>query len=221
MSLVLFAVYELLLFAIISLTTTIFSYFSWLFLVSHPSNHSLSLVSCVLFTRCLQVIHLLLLSPPGKSNPYCEVTMGDQIFTSRTLNDTLNPKWNFNCQFHIRDVYQDVLCITIFEKDLFSPDGQLRVCLSVVEFSASTFFFFLGRDKILIFSCWYHFLFWYYFFVLIKCFVSWQFLSLPLGGTWVFNWHCSSLFKEFKVFSFLFQWQRYCDFLTSCRVVSE
>lgn len=61
---------------------------------------------------------------PGKSNPYCEVTMGAQIFTSRTLNDTLNPKWNFNCQFHIKDVYQDVLCITVFEKDQFSPDGQ-------------------------------------------------------------------------------------------------
>lgn len=50
--------------------------------------------------------------------------MGAQIFTSRTLNDTLNPKWNFNCQFHIKDVYQDVLCITVFEKDQFSPDGQ-------------------------------------------------------------------------------------------------
>lgn len=50
--------------------------------------------------------------------------MGAQIFTSRTLNDTLNPKWNFNCQFHIQDIYQDVLSITIFERDQFSPDGQ-------------------------------------------------------------------------------------------------
>lgn len=50
--------------------------------------------------------------------------MGAQNFTSRTLNDTLNPKWNFNCQFNIRDLYQDVLCITIFERDQFSPDGQ-------------------------------------------------------------------------------------------------
>lgn len=62
----------------------------------------------------------------GKSDPYCEVTMGAQVFTSRTLNDTLNPKWNFNCQFHIKDIYQDVLCITIFERDQFSPDGQFQ-----------------------------------------------------------------------------------------------
>lgn len=61
---------------------------------------------------------------PGKSNPYCELTMGPQCYTSRSVSDTLNPKWNFNCQFFINDVYQDVLCITVFEKDQFSPDGQ-------------------------------------------------------------------------------------------------
>ncbi|XP_060897055.1 intersectin-2b [Labrus mixtus] len=72
----------------------------------------------------------------GKSNPYCEVTMGAQIFTSRTLNDTLNPKWNFNCQFHIKDLYQDVLCITIFERDQFYPDvflGRTEVPVATIK----------------------------------------------------------------------------------------
>ncbi|TSO67474.1 Intersectin-2 [Bagarius yarrelli] len=63
--------------------------------------------------------------PTGRCNPYCEVTMGAQCYTSRTLNDTLNPKWNFNCQFHIRDLYQDVLCITIYEREQFAPDEFL------------------------------------------------------------------------------------------------
>ncbi|KAG7265897.1 hypothetical protein CRUP_009501 [Coryphaenoides rupestris] len=45
--------------------------------------------------------------PNGKSNPYCELTMGAQCYTSRALSDTLNPKWNFNCQFFVRDFYQD------------------------------------------------------------------------------------------------------------------
>ncbi|XP_029281824.1 LOW QUALITY PROTEIN: intersectin-2-like [Cottoperca gobio] len=74
--------------------------------------------------------------PNGKSNPYCEVTMGAQIFTSRTLNDTLNPKWSFNCQFHIKDLYQDVLCITIFERDQFSPDdflGRTEVPVATIK----------------------------------------------------------------------------------------
>lgn len=87
------------------------------------------------------VPHLSSCRPPGKSNPYCEVTMGAQIFTSRMLNDTLNPKWNFNCQFHIKDLYQDVLCITVLERDQFSPDGQLPAN------------FFLG---LLSFSCLFH-----------------------------------------------------------------
>uniref|UniRef100_A0A671MM32 C2 domain-containing protein n=1 Tax=Sinocyclocheilus anshuiensis TaxID=1608454 RepID=A0A671MM32_9TELE len=29
-----------------------------------------------------------------KSNPYCEVTMGSQCHVTKTLQDTLNPKWN-------------------------------------------------------------------------------------------------------------------------------
>uniref|UniRef100_A0A8C7FCW1 Intersectin 2 n=1 Tax=Oncorhynchus kisutch TaxID=8019 RepID=A0A8C7FCW1_ONCKI len=63
--------------------------------------------------------------PNGKSNPYCEVTMGAQNYTSKTLSDTVNPKWNFNCQFNIRDLYQEVLCITIFQREQFSPDDFL------------------------------------------------------------------------------------------------
>uniref|UniRef100_A0A1A8H457 Intersectin 2a n=2 Tax=Nothobranchius korthausae TaxID=1143690 RepID=A0A1A8H457_9TELE len=63
--------------------------------------------------------------PNGKSNPYCELTIGAQCYTSRPISDTLNPKWNFNCQFFIKDLYQDVLSITVFEKDQFSPDNFL------------------------------------------------------------------------------------------------
>lgn len=60
----------------------------------------------------------------GKSNPYCELSMGAQCYTSRPQNDTINPKWNFSCQFFVKDLYQDVLCITVFERDQFSPDGK-------------------------------------------------------------------------------------------------
>ncbi|KAK0142663.1 Intersectin-2 [Merluccius polli] len=74
--------------------------------------------------------------PNGKSNPYCELTMGAQCYTSRSLSDTLNPKWNFNCQFFVRDFYQDVLCITVFEKDQFSPDdflGRTEVPVATIK----------------------------------------------------------------------------------------
>ncbi|EPQ04282.1 Intersectin-1 [Myotis brandtii] len=61
----------------------------------------------------------------GKSNPYCEVTMGSQCHITKTMQDTLNPKWNSTCQFFIRDLEQEVLCITVFERDQFSPDDFL------------------------------------------------------------------------------------------------
>uniref|UniRef100_A0A7N8WW85 Intersectin 2b n=1 Tax=Mastacembelus armatus TaxID=205130 RepID=A0A7N8WW85_9TELE len=89
-----------------------------------------------LLVTILEATELKAAKPNGKSNPYCEVTMGAQIFTSRTLNDTLNPKWNFNCQFHIKDLYQDVLCITIFERDQFSPDdflGRTEVPVATIK----------------------------------------------------------------------------------------
>ncbi|XP_066554836.1 intersectin-2 isoform X6 [Amia ocellicauda] len=72
----------------------------------------------------------------GKSNPYCEVTMGPQCFNTRTLNDTSNPKWNFNCNFFIKDIYQDVLCITVYERDQFSPDdflGRTEVPVATIK----------------------------------------------------------------------------------------
>uniref|UniRef100_A0A671UUI1 Intersectin 2b n=1 Tax=Sparus aurata TaxID=8175 RepID=A0A671UUI1_SPAAU len=89
-----------------------------------------------LLVTILEATELKACKPNRKSNPYCEVTMGAQIFTSRTLNDTLNPKWNFNCQFHIKDLYQDVLCITIFERDQFSPDdflGRTEVPVATIK----------------------------------------------------------------------------------------
>ncbi|KAM9703257.1 intersectin-2a isoform 1-T1 [Menidia menidia] len=74
--------------------------------------------------------------PNGKSNPYCELTMGAQCYTSRPISDTLSPKWNFNCHFFIKDLYQDVLCITVFEKDQFSPDdflGRTEVPVATIK----------------------------------------------------------------------------------------
>ncbi|XP_071344242.1 intersectin-2b isoform X2 [Trachinotus anak] len=89
-----------------------------------------------LLVTILEATELKAAKPNGKSNPYCEVTMGAQIFTSRTLNDALNPKWNFNCQFHIKDLYQDVLCITIFGRDQFAPDdflGRTEVPVATIK----------------------------------------------------------------------------------------
>lgn len=72
-----------------------------------------------LMVHVIEATELKACKPNGKSNPYCEVSMGSQSYTTRTLQDTLNPKWNFNCQFFIKDLYQDVLCLTMFDRDQF------------------------------------------------------------------------------------------------------
>lgn len=51
--------------------------------------------------------------------------MGAQEHKTKVILATINPKWNQNMQFTIRDVDQDVLCITVFDRDLFSPNGRL------------------------------------------------------------------------------------------------
>ncbi|XP_030054655.1 intersectin-2 isoform X2 [Microcaecilia unicolor] len=78
-----------------------------------------------LMVHVIEGTELKACKPNGKSNPYCEISMGSQSYTTRTLQDTLSPKWNFNCQFFIKDLYQDVLCITVFDRDQFSPDDFL------------------------------------------------------------------------------------------------
>ncbi|XP_069742821.1 intersectin-2-like isoform X2 [Narcine bancroftii] len=89
-----------------------------------------------LFVSIIEATELKPCRANGKSNPYCEVTMGSQCYTTRTLSDTLNPKWNFNCHFFIKDFYQDVLCITVFERDQFSPDdflGRTEVPVATIK----------------------------------------------------------------------------------------
>ncbi|XP_067272987.1 intersectin-2a isoform X3 [Pseudorasbora parva] len=89
-----------------------------------------------LLVTVLEATELKPCKPNGKSNPYCELTMGAQCYTSRHQPDTLNPKWSFNCHFFIKDLYQDVLCLTIFERDQFSPDdflGRTEVPVATVK----------------------------------------------------------------------------------------
>ena len=59
----------------------------------------------------------------GKSDPYCEITMGAQEHKTKVITNTLNPKWNASMQFTIRDLHEDVLCITVYDRDLFTPNG--------------------------------------------------------------------------------------------------
>uniref|UniRef100_A0A8C3LAR3 Intersectin 2 n=1 Tax=Chrysolophus pictus TaxID=9089 RepID=A0A8C3LAR3_CHRPC len=55
-----------------------------------------------LMVHVIEATELKACKPNGKSNPYCEISMGSQSYTT-----------------------QDVLCITMFDRDQFSPDDFL------------------------------------------------------------------------------------------------
>ncbi|KAG1699640.1 Intersectin-1 [Nymphon striatum] len=61
----------------------------------------------------------------GRSDPYCEVNMGIQEHKTKVVPGSLNPKWNASMQFLVKDLQQDVLCITVYDRDLFSPNDFL------------------------------------------------------------------------------------------------
>ncbi|XP_022081647.1 intersectin-1-like isoform X2 [Acanthaster planci] len=61
----------------------------------------------------------------GRADPYCEVRMGSQEHRTRVVPDTLSPVWDASMQFTVKDLEQDVLCITVYDRDLFSPNDFL------------------------------------------------------------------------------------------------
>ena len=48
--------------------------------------------------------------------------------TQRTqvIAGTCNPRWNSSMQFFVRNANEDVLCLTVFDKDYFAPNGRLK-----------------------------------------------------------------------------------------------
>ncbi|XP_072178842.1 intersectin-1-like [Diadema setosum] len=64
-------------------------------------------------------------SVTGRADPYCEVSMGSQEHKTRVVPDNLNPVWDSSMQFIVRDLQEDVLCITVYDRDFFSPNDFL------------------------------------------------------------------------------------------------
>jgi len=81
----------------------------------------------------IEGVDLIASDPNGLSDPYCEVSMGSQEHRTKVVPQTLNPKWNFPMNFIVKNLEQDVLCITVFDRDLFSPNdflGRTEVSLA-------------------------------------------------------------------------------------------
>ncbi|XP_043286823.1 intersectin-2 isoform X3 [Venturia canescens] len=61
----------------------------------------------------------------GKCNAFCKVSMGSQEERTSVVPGTDCPLWDASMQFQVKDLIEDTLCITVFDKGYYSPDDFL------------------------------------------------------------------------------------------------
>ncbi|KAK4310042.1 hypothetical protein Pmani_018372 [Petrolisthes manimaculis] len=71
----------------------------------------------------------------GKSDPYCILRLGAQKFQTKTINNTINPKWDFCCEFLTDAIRSQELDFELFDQDdTIGKDDKLgRANLDVHE----------------------------------------------------------------------------------------
>ncbi|XP_011350007.2 intersectin-2 isoform X6 [Ooceraea biroi] len=63
--------------------------------------------------------------PIGKCNTFCKVSMGSQEERTGVVSGSDCPLWDASMQFQVKDLLEDTLCITVFDKGYYSPDEFL------------------------------------------------------------------------------------------------
>ncbi|KAL0103076.1 hypothetical protein PUN28_018401 [Cardiocondyla obscurior] len=61
----------------------------------------------------------------GKCNAFCKVSMGSQEERTSIISGSDCPLWDSSMQFQVKDLLEDTLCITVFDKGYYSPDEFL------------------------------------------------------------------------------------------------
>ncbi|KYN36796.1 Intersectin-1 [Trachymyrmex septentrionalis] len=61
----------------------------------------------------------------GKCNAFCKVSMGSQEERTSVVPGSDCPLWDASMQFQVKDLFEDTLCITVFDKGYYSPDEFL------------------------------------------------------------------------------------------------
>ncbi|XP_031369761.1 intersectin-1 isoform X9 [Apis dorsata] len=67
----------------------------------------------------------LIILKKGKCNTFCKVSMGSQEQRTGIVSGTDCPLWDTSMQFQVKDLHEDTLCITVFDKGYYSPDEFL------------------------------------------------------------------------------------------------
>ncbi|XP_050466670.1 intersectin-1 isoform X2 [Cataglyphis hispanica] len=67
----------------------------------------------------------LIIGRKGKCNTFCKVSMGSQEERTGVVSGSDCPWWDASMQFQVKDLLEDTLCITVFDKGYYSPDEFL------------------------------------------------------------------------------------------------
>jgi len=60
----------------------------------------------------------------GDIDAYCEATLGCQEQKSSVVSGC-SPHWNTSMQFLVRDISQEIVCLTVYDRDYFAPNEFL------------------------------------------------------------------------------------------------
>jgi hypothetical protein len=66
----------------------------------------------------------------GKCNTFCKVSMGSQEERTGVVSGSDCPLWDASMQFQVKDLLEDTLCITVFDKGYYSPDGNSIILIA-------------------------------------------------------------------------------------------
>lgn len=61
------------------------------------------------------------------------------------INESPDPKWDSSMQFLVKDIQDDILCVTVFNQGHYSPDGN-----GYILFCTINFFLRITVDKIVL-----------------------------------------------------------------------
>lgn len=70
----------------------------------------------------------------GKSDPYCNITIGDHEFTTKVIQNTINPKWNYICEAVVQS-QGHYIEIEVMDQDQGLKDdflGRTQLSLSTI-----------------------------------------------------------------------------------------
>lgn len=61
----------------------------------------------------------------GKSDPYAIITVGAQTFKTKTIDNTVDPKWDYWCEFSIDALIGQAVTVTVMDEDHSKKDSFL------------------------------------------------------------------------------------------------